>query len=247
MDWAKQFYKEQFLLINQQDEVAYNYLQEDVNRIEEQFGKAFQTVLELGAGDGQLANVMAQRGKDVATIEFVEERVAYAKSQAQVPMTILCGDFYTIDVSEQFDCVLYIDGFGVGEDADQLRLLHRIHHWLKDDGYALIDIYEPNYWQAAYKEPMRPTNDDKVYRQYSYDFENNRFIDEWWHQDSKEAKVAQSLKCYSVKEIVALCEQARLSIVGYFPGGAVDYEQWTYTEPAALDHCISYRIKLKKK
>ena len=147
MDWAKQFYKEQFLLINQQDEVASAYLQEDVDRIEEQFGKAFQTVLELGAGDGQLASVIAQRGNDVTTIEFVEERVTYAKSQAQVPMTILCGDFYTINVLEQFDCVLYIDGFGVGEDADQLRLLHRIHHWLKNDGYALIDIYEPNYWR----------------------------------------------------------------------------------------------------
>lgn len=57
---------------------------------------------------------------------------------------------------------LYIDGFGIGEDADQLRILKRINGWLNEDGYALRDIYEPNYWRQVYKGETIYSPDNKV-------------------------------------------------------------------------------------
>lgn len=36
------------------------------------------------------------------------------------------ADFYTVELAGRFDVVCYWDGFGVGSDADQRRLLRRI-------------------------------------------------------------------------------------------------------------------------
>ena len=96
-------------------------------------GDSFQTVLELGAGNGQLARSIAHRKKDVTTIELVPEMVEFAKT---IPSSVksLCGSFYDLPLNETFDVILYIDGFGVGNDDDQLKLLHRIYEWMNNDG-----------------------------------------------------------------------------------------------------------------
>ena len=248
MEWAKQFYKQQFLLSKMEYEgMSHSYYLDEVEKVSEQFGKPFHKVLEIGAGVGYLANALASQEKDITTIELVDELVAFAKKNSTAPVRILCGDFYEIDVPGPFDCILYIDGFGVGEDTDQLRLLKRIHHWLKDDGYALIDIYEPNYWRHIYKGQMMPVKNSSVARQYDFDENTARLSDTWWHTELDLGKWTQSLKCYTPQQIHALCQQANLDIVGYFPGGEMNFETWSYYEPASLDYCISYRIKLKKK
>jgi SAM-dependent methyltransferase len=245
MEWVQSFYQKQFEFVAS-EALEEAFFMQEVAKIKEQAGIAFQHVLELGAGDGQVAHLLAQQSTYVTTIDLAENRVAFAKTQATVPMTILQGDFYTIDLPQQFDCILYLDGFGVGEDADQLKLLRRIYHWLTPDGVALIDIYEPNYWRNIYKEPMLPTSNEKVYRIYNYLERDSRFTDTWWHMDTPTDKVTQSLKCYTPEQIEQLCKKAGLVITAYYAGGAVNYEDWTYTEVAPLDHCISYRIKIQR-
>lgn len=248
MEWVTQFYKQQFLLSqsNLKEASQSVYLQE-VARIHEQMGKPYKKVLELGAGNGGLANAMASQGRDVTSIELVQELATFAKTNSSASVNIICGDFYTIDVKGLFDCVLYIDGFGVGEDADQLRLLKRIYHWLNNDGYALIDIYEPNYWRQVYRGEIVLNDDSSLFRKYDFDEKALRFTDTWWHKDNESDKYMQSLKCYSPKCIYELCQLANLEVVGYFPNGAMNFETWSYYEPASIDYCISYRIKLKKK
>lgn len=194
-----------------------------------------------------MANALANQQKDVTSVELVEALTEFAKKISTTPYTILSGDFYEIELDDTFDCILYVDGFGVGEDADQLRLLKRIHRWLREDGYALIDIYEPNYWRQAYKGEMTPGTDTSVLRKYDFDDKTSRFTDTWWHKDYEKDTFTQSLKCYSPKQVYELCQQANLDIVGYFPSGAMNFETWHYYEPASIDRCISYRIKLKKK
>jgi SAM-dependent methyltransferase len=245
LDWALQFYKEQFLLSKLEEMPELYYLQE-VARIEEQFGKSFESVLELGAGTGGLAYALSKHGKDVTTIELVKELADFAQSISASTVHTICGDFYEINFARQFDCILYIDGFGVGVDEDQLRLLKRIYNWLNDDGYALIDIYEPNYWRQIYREEILPGSDFSVIRKYDFDDANSRLTDTWWHKDNESLQYTQSLACYSPQKIADLGRRANLEIVGYFPNGAMDYETWTYYDVAPLHHCISYRIKVKK-
>lgn len=247
-NWEKSFYEKQFHFTKtdvNDDYIA--YYNGDAQLILEQYGKPFSTVLELGAGKGFVANELAKEGKQVTTIELVEEITDYARRHAHEGVNVLNADFYQVQLPQQFDAVLYLDGFGVGNDADQLRLLERIHHWLTDDGYALIDIYEPNYWQKTSGIEMYVSHDKKGMRKYGYDEESRRMTDTWWQVNEPSQYVTQSLACYSPEEINELCKQANLQIIAYYPSGAMDYDTWTYTEVATLNECWSYRIKVRKK
>ena len=133
------------------------------------------------------------------------------------------------------------------ETLDQLFLLQRIHNWLNEDGYALIDIYQPLYWQKIAGVEMYPLGKKDVKRKYGYDNVHHRMTDTWWETTQPDQATTQSLACYSPAHIHALCEQANLQIIGYFPGGAMDFEKRVYQEITSLEECLSYRIKLKRK
>src|SRR5699024_2669778 len=137
-------------------------------QIMEQAGGAFHSVLELGAGNGQLARSLATFEKDITTIELVRELVEFAREFQTENVTSFCGSFYDIELPKTFDLILYMDGFGVGTDDDQLRLLKRIHNWLAEDGTALIDIYQPYYWKRVIGQKMAPFPDANITRVYRH-------------------------------------------------------------------------------
>src|SRR5699024_563645 len=137
-------------------------------------------------------------------------------------VTSLCGSFYDIDINKTFDTILYMDGFGVGFDKEQLILLKRINNWLVDGGVALIDIYNPNYWKKVSGQEMMPYPNSNISRIYGYDESLNRMTDTWWEDNNLEKTYTQSLACYSPDEIYSLCENAGLKIIAYYPGGAMD-------------------------
>ncbi|HFK1546426.1 MULTISPECIES: class I SAM-dependent methyltransferase [Bacillus] len=239
---VKEFYKKQFELLSY-DVNNENWLQEVAKEVQEQVGYTFQSMLELGAGNGGFARAMSNLNVKMTTVELVRELVMFAKEYSTNDIAIHCADFYKINFEEKFDVVTYLDGFGVGTDAEQLFLLKRIHSWLKDDGCALIDIYQPLYWEKANGQEMPIYS---AMRKYEYDSENARMLDHWWETDSSNDIVTQSLRCYTIDEINNLCAEARFSIVGIFPGGAYDFEERKYKEQASLNECLSYRIKVKK-
>ena len=239
---VKEFYKKQFEMLNY-DINAESGLEQVAKEVQEQVGYPFQTMLELGAGNGGFARAMSNLHVRMTTVELVSELVSFAKEHSSSDIAIHCGDFYQINFEEKFDVVSYLDGFGVGTDDEQLFLLKRIKDWMKDDGCALIDIYQPLYWKKASGQEM-PIG--SAMRKYEYDSENDRMLDHWWETVSSNDTVTQSLRCYTVDEISNLCVEVGLSIVEVFPGGAFDFEQWKYRELASLNECLSYRIKVKK-
>ena len=170
---AYTFYKKQFDMFTEIIDLT-GYDKQLAEEIIEQVGKPFSTVLELGAGNGLLARTLANYEKNITTVELVPEMVEFAEQFKTPNVTSLCGSFYEIDIKENFDLILYMDGFGVGTDDDQLRLLKRIYHWLEEDGIALIDIYQPNYWKKTAGQEMKPLGDSKISRVYGYDDEENQ-------------------------------------------------------------------------
>ena len=240
--WVEPFYRKQFEWMNQELDMedAINKLAQEVK---EQVGKPYREMLDIGAGKGDMARTLAAHGIEMTTLELVPKLVEFAKERSNGQVTSYCGDFYTFELPEVFDVVSCFDGFGIGSDEDQLRLLNRIRKWLKEDGCGLIDIYQPRYWQQVAGREMTV---DAARRVYQYDEERHRMLDSWWHSDHPEEKVTQSLRCYSLEEISVLCEQAGLTIVGIFPGGAMDYEEWRYHDQVPLHECLSYRVKVKK-
>ena len=106
-------------------------------------GPGPKRVLELGAGTGEVAAVMADAGHSVTAIEFSPTRAPHIQALAQQPrqgsLTVLEADFYEVALAREFDVVCYWDGFGVGSDADQRRLLRRIAtEWLREC-YVLLN------------------------------------------------------------------------------------------------------------
>lgn len=244
---AKVFYQIQFDMMKEILQDQMTVTKNDVQQVFEQVGKDFTSVLELGSGVGHFAHQLAEHNKSVTAIELVPELVHFAREHTSSNIRYLCNSFYTVDLQEKFDLVMYIDGFGLGKDADQVALLKRIAAWMTSDGTALIDIYNPYYWQKVAGQKMTPFGDDSVERIYEYDFANDRMIDRWWYSDNPNERYTQSLACYDPDKIFHLCEEAGLKIIGYFPGGAMDYEQWEYIEQTSLTDCFSYRIKVIKK
>lgn len=247
-NWENAYYKRQFeMMTSKSNYPDSSFFEEEVLLLLEQVGRPFTTVLELGAGRGEIANGLARQNKDIVTVELVEEICEYAKKHAHPNVQVICGDFYTVKLNREFDLILYLDGFGVGNDDDQFFLLQRIYNWLSDDGYALIDIYQPLYWQKVAGKEMYPFGTKDIIRKYDYDEDENRMTDTWWESGQENDSITQSLACYSPGQIYALCEKAGLHITAYYPSGAMDFEKGVYQKITALDECLSYRIKLKKK
>lgn len=242
---AHEFYERQFKMFKDISETSSVPL-EFVEEIIEQVGRGFTTVLELGAGNGALARGLSLFKKDITTVELVPEMVNFANRFKTQNVISLCDSFYDVKINNNFDTVLYMDGFGVGTDKEQLTLLKRINSWLTDEGVALIDIYHPNYWKKTSGQMMLPYPDVKFSRIYGYDESFNRMTDTWWEDNNPEETYTQSLACYSPDEIHDLCKKADLKIIAYYPGGAMDFENWKFNETAPLSECMSYRIKIIK-
>lgn len=247
-EWVYNFYPTQFKLgkqlFNQIPSAMYERLSQDLS---EQIGKPFQTVLELGGGVGNLSKQLASEGKQVTMIEIIPELSDQAATDAPDTLEVIADDMHTVALNQTFDAIVYIDGFGVGEITDQMRLFHRIYDWLSDDGVALIDIYQPRYWREVAGIEMQIHPDIRVKREYGFDHENARMLDTWWEMDNPTEKVSQSLACYTHEEIYALADSCGLEIVGYYPGGRMDYDLKSWSNIASLNDCLSYRIKLRKK
>lgn len=240
--WVEPFYRKQFEWMDQNVDMADAYT-EFAQEVKEQVGKPFREMLDIGAGRGEVAKILAEQGVQMTTLELVPELVEFARERSDGQVRSYCGDFYTFILRETFDVVSYFDGFGIGSDEDQLHLLQRIRNWMKQDGCALLDIYQPLYWQQVAGKEMTVGT---AYRVYDYDERSHRLLDTWWDPELTEEKFTQSLRCYSLEEISSLCQKADLEIVGIFPGGAMDYTEWRYHERVALHECLSYRIKVKK-
>ena len=152
-------------------------------------------------------------------------------------MTALQGNFYEIALDGMFEVVCYWDGFGIGSDADQRRLLRRVRGWLSPGGHALIEVYTPWYWAQAAGRTMTI---GRAVRCYGFDGCGNRMLDTWWDVEDPACAVAQSLRCYAPADLELLLEGTGLHLVAVAPGGSYDAEAGRYEADAPLERAMSY-------
>jgi len=157
-------------------------------------------------------------------------------------MEPVLADFYGIEPGSKFDVVCYFDGFGIGEDDDQRRLLRRIAGWLKCDGSALIEVYAPRYWATVAGTEM---HFDDASRRYEFDMVGSRLLDTWWPNGRPEEAAIQSLRCYAPVDLPLLLRGTGLRLGGVLPGGAVDRASGEYRSQVALEQAMSYLVALR--
>lgn len=185
-------------------------------------GAAPGRVLELGAGYGATATATARAGHAVTAVE-ISDRADFAAGlageAAPGSLTIIKGDFFTVRPEGQFDAVSYWDGFGVGSDADQRRLLRRIAgDWLRPGGVALIDVYNPIVWARWHGdvEERLPRPDvgyeHHLHERVTFDPVTCTATDTWWDADAPDDKISQRLRCYTPADLELLVDGTGLTL-----------------------------------
>jgi|GEM_PF-1057839 len=244
------FYKMQFQMFPLEGNKIQTYLNHAENKMKKLIdflGYKPQAALELGSGMGLDAIGLSKKGVPVDALELVEDLVSFARNlQAKVRSDVhfIQGDFLNFHPDKTYDFIYYLDGFGVSDDQDQVKLLKNISSWLSPRGKCLIEIYKPEYWKKAVG--VRMDLSDTVSRVYDYDHQAGAFLDTWTDSGTGYS-YTQSLKCYDLEEIRGLVDRAGLMIEGIKAGGAMDYENMVYHESVHLDDCMMYQVVLVKK
>jgi SAM-dependent methyltransferase len=249
VEWVAEFYRKQYEWADWRDRWAtFDPSRPDphVDAIRRLVGNGPKRILELGPGTGTTAAALAHAGHDVVAIELQRMLAEYIAELADDvehgSLRAIAGDFYEVDPGGPFDVVGYFDGFGIGTDDDQRRLLGRVAGWLSSDGCALIDILTPWYWaKAAGNEEEFPEGTGIRYRD-GFDGEGSRMTEEMWREGHEEEAFSQTLRCYAPADLRLLLEGTGLTLAALEP-----YEDQWYSEPCPLEDAMLYLAKLTRR
>jgi SAM-dependent methyltransferase len=175
-------------------------------------------VLELGSGYGTTAAATAEAGHTVTAVEL-SDRVRFGASLTSPRLTVVNEDFYTVRLDGRFDAVTYWNGFGVGSDADQRRLLSRVAaDWLRPGGVALIDVSDPFVWFSWHGDETHRLPDasrgyaHELYERTTFDPLTCRATDTWWPAGQPDEAISQTLRCYTPADLTLLLEGTGLHL-----------------------------------
>lgn len=245
MEWYRVFYEYQNGIAGVYRGGIQGYHEEKANLISKSYPQA-KHVLELGAGGGQVACATALSGLNVTAVELstkLSQHIEQLASDHQIEnLRMINDDFYTVELGQKFDVITYWDGFGIGNDDDQVRLLGRCRDWLTNNGMMLVDVMTPWYWAQAHGQEM---SFGDASRRYTFDAVGCRMVDTWWHQGRPDEAMSQTLRCYSPADLQQILRQAGLALADVVDtGGAVDYAQGSYDTHVELHRAMSYVAKI---
>ncbi|WP_045234834.1 class I SAM-dependent methyltransferase, partial [Deinococcus pimensis] len=201
-------------------------------------------LLELGSGGGQFAVAAAMLGHDVTALELRDAGTRHALDLAArygVRLHAVTGSFYDAELEGPFEAVCYLDGFGIGSDADQRLLLGRIAGWLAPRGLAFVDVYTPWYW-AQHAGFTRET--DRYRQTYGFDADACALLDTYERLDGSGEAGTQVLRCYGPADLRLLALGTGLGVIEVWPGGRLDTSTLTWHPRAPLGACLSYTAVL---
>lgn len=255
MDWTKDFYSKTGKWWGDAESKITENDYKRLKTLERLCGTDKKRILDLGSSYGNTAVVMAQAGNDVVGVE-ISERIEFARkyeSQAgKGSLRFIQADFYQTSFAEKFDVICYWNGFGIGDDADQKKLLQLMAEWIKPDGKILMDVQNPVCWiKWTGDEEDLAANPDQGYNHHikeKIDFDpiNNRFIDTWWDAEKPEEKLTQSIRCYSPVDFSLLLNGTVLKVeVIEVDGERIDLTT-NYSSSHPLWKKNEYQVLLKR-
>jgi SAM-dependent methyltransferase len=246
VDWVRDFYAKQYEWADWRrrwSDFDPNERDARVDAVTRHAGSEPKRILELGSGTGTTAAALAVAGHEVVAIEMQDELAEHTREFAALvtggSIRAISGDFYEVEPAGTFDVVAYFDGFGIGSDEDQRRLLRRVVGWLAPGGCALVDVMTPWYWaRQAGNEEEFPTGSGVRYFD-GFDAEGCRMTERMWRVGHESDAVTQSLRCYSPADLHLLLEGTGLSVIDIEP-----FSDEGYGEPCELTAAMLYLATL---
>lgn len=186
------------------------------------------SVLELGCGYGTTVRACAEAGYVMTGIDFSARIDRAPAGEAD----FVQADFYEHRFDRSFDAVTYWDGFGVGSDQDQRRLLDRIgREWLGPLGVAIVEVMDPTGWSADHGlDEIKRADPTRGYRfelghRRTFDAATSIAADTWWELGSS-TEWSQHLRCYSPAEFTDLVAGTPLRLAAILEQNR---NPWAYT------------------
>lgn len=213
-------------------------------------GNGPHQILDLGCGGGTTAAAMARAGHTVTAVKLSSVRAGHARqlvaADPGLDVSIVEGDFFDVALPGKFDCVTYWNGFGVGSDEDQRRLLRRIStDWLTDTGVAIVDVFSPWRWAREAGTQSAETHATELVNARDFDPATSRFIDSWWPAGAEEQAVTQSARCYTPADLLLLVKGTGLVVEAAEVDGAPFEMAAAATSSSPLWDAWEYRVALR--
>lgn len=254
LDWVKDFYTQSDIWWG--PDAGQDYYPGRVQAIERLCGPGMKHILELGAGSGAVAAEMARLGHSVVALELTSAiHLAQELNQEnwKGSLTALEADFYTVELNGRFDVICYWDGFGLGSDGDQRRLIKRIaREWLAAGGSALIDVFNPvRFARHAEEEEILPPlkgvpGSVEMLHKCHFDPLHCRWIDEWQPAAHPTQALAQTVRCYTPADFELLLQDTGLALKRIEVDGlAIDLDADQITTSGPLMEAYSYLVVLQ--
>lgn len=237
MHWSHSFYERQNALIGCYDAPIHPHHTSLAARVTAHRGGP-GSLLELGAGGGQFATAAALAEHRVTALDLWVGAGKYTRKLAArhgAEVRVLTDDFYIADPGGPFDTVCYWDGFGIGEESDQRRLLSRVAGWLAPGGTAYVDVFTSWYWAHHAGFTRRSEHFTQT---YGFDADGCRMLDTYAPREGD--AFTQSLRCYSPADLRLLLPGTGLRLAEVWPGGRYDPEAGVYHPEVPLGEAMTF-------
>ncbi len=199
--WTDEHISEQLLQVhlNQEIDLASrkkSTIDTTIDWILNQTGREQMAVLDLGCGPGLYAEILAGKGHKVTAVDFSQNSISYAKSEAEkknLDIQYIQKNYLELDYENQFDLVILIyTDFGVLLPEERGRLLSNIYKSLKPGGVFIFDVLNdkdlnkkaaPKNWEVSQKgfwknEPYLALSDSFIYLENSVILYQHIILDE---------------------------------------------------------------------
>lgn len=97
----------------------------------------FNTVLDIGCGEGWHANRLLEHGKNVTCVDLGSS-CYFQNNRAQDGLKLVIGDYLTLDFNTRFDCIWL--SHVLEHQLNVQQFLQKIHHDLAEGGILAITV-----------------------------------------------------------------------------------------------------------
>lgn len=124
--------------------------------IESCCNKSDMEILDLGCGPGLYAENLAEKGHRVTVVDFSENSISYARSQAQekgLDIEYVCKNYLELDYENRFDLVMIVyTDFGVLLPEERAKFLENVYRALKPGGIFVFDVINDRNADEKFQE-----------------------------------------------------------------------------------------------
>lgn len=180
-----------------------------------------KTVLDMAAGSGRHAIILAKRGFNVTAVDLSDNLLAIAKKYAEkenVNIEFIHSDIRKFKPQKKYDLVLNLfTSIGYFEkDEENYYVLNKAYKMLNNNGYFVLDYFNKDYLKKNLVPSSIEEIDGTVISQYRF-IKGERIIKEISiDKEGKTENYFESVRMFDKDELINMMEKLGFKIISTF-------------------------------